>query len=199
MGRSCEHDTPTNRPYALFQSRSTTRLLENVSGHEKPVSPFSPNLCEAGDVSRRRGGLVSIGYEGRTSEELLSTIVGLNVTTLVDVRLTPLSRKPGLSKTRLAASSEAAGVQYVHLSALGNPKDNREPFREGRAKEGCIKFTALLARPAAVAAMDQLEALARDGRVAVLCFERDHNRCHRQVIVSELTDRLGSHISLVHA
>jgi uncharacterized protein (DUF488 family) len=150
-------------------------------------------------MGRRRIGLVSIGYEGRTCEELLDTLIQLGVATLVDVRLTPLSRKPGLSKTRLSASSEAAGVRYVHLSALGNPKENRDPFRDGRAQEGCIRFTALLARPAAVAAMDQLEALARDGRVAVLCFERDHDRCHRQVIVSELTDRLGSEMQLIHA
>jgi len=150
-------------------------------------------------MGRRRGGLVSIGYEGRTSEELLQTLVELGVTNIVDVRLTPLSRKPGLSKTRLSASSEAAGLQYVHLSALGNPKENRDPFRNGRTNEGCIRFSVLLAQPAAVAAMDQLEALARDGLVAVLCFERDHDRCHRQVIVSELTDRLGSQMRLIHA
>jgi len=86
-------------------------------------------------MGQRRGGLVSVGYEGRTSEELLNTLVELGVTTLVDVRLTPLSRKPGLSKTRLSASSDAAGVRYIHLSALGNPKNNRDPFREGRAQE----------------------------------------------------------------
>jgi uncharacterized protein (DUF488 family) len=181
------------------RSSRAKRISKDVSAHENGISQGRRNLCEADEMSRRKSGLVSIGYEGRTSEELLSTLVELNVTTLVDVRLTPLSRKPGLSKTRLAASSEAAGVKYVHLSALGNPKDNREPFREGRAQEGCIKFTSLLARPAAVVAMDQLEALARDGRVAVLCFERDHDRCHRQVIVTELADRLGSDISLVHA
>lgn len=150
-------------------------------------------------MGRRRGALISIGYEGRTSEDLLSTIVELRVETLVDVRLTPLSRKPGLSKTRLAASATTAGVHYVHLPALGNPKDNRDAFRDGRAQEGCIRFSKLLARPAAVAAMDQLEGLARDQRVAVLCFERDHDRCHRQVIVTELTERLGDRLNLIHA
>lgn len=150
-------------------------------------------------MARRRGALVSIGYEGRSVEDLLNAIIEHRVETLVDVRLTPLSRKPGLSKTRLAASAEGAGVCYVHLPALGNPKDNREAFRDGRAREGCIRFSKLMARPAAVAAMDQLEALARDQRVAVLCFERDHERCHRQVIVNELSDRLGSNLQLIHA
>ena len=150
-------------------------------------------------MGKRRSALVSIGYEGRTSEALLATLIDLAVDTLVDVRLTPLSRKPGLSKTRLAAGAEGVGVRYVHLPALGNPKDNRDSFRDGRPKEGCIRFSVIMERPAAIAAMDKLEALARDGRVSVLCFERDHDRCHRQVIVNELTDRLGGEFKLIHA
>lgn len=51
---------------------------------------------------------------------------------LVDVRLTPLSRKPRLSKTKLAAALADVGIEYVHHRALGNPKDNRAGFREGQ-------------------------------------------------------------------
>src|SRR5437773_2633547 len=80
-------------------------------------------------MSRRR--LVSLGYEGRTAEQLVSELQSESVTVLVDVRLTPLSRKPGLSKRRLAALLADAGIRYVHLGALGNPKDNREAFRTG--------------------------------------------------------------------
>ncbi len=147
----------------------------------------------------KRSGLVSIGYEGRTAEELLARLVELGVKTLVDVRLTPLSRKPGLSKTRLASTCFAAGIEYVHLPALGNPKENREPFRTGKAKLGCIRYSSLMAEPAAVSAMDQLETLARDARTAVLCFERQHAQCHRQVIVDALVKRLGGDPQLIHA
>lgn len=150
-------------------------------------------------MGRSRGGLVSIGYEGRTASELIQLVADLRVQTLVDVRLTPLSRKPGLSKTRLGDALTQVGIGYVHLPALGNPKDNREPFHNGATETGCIRFSALLAKPTAVAAMDQLEALARDGLTAVLCFERDHARCHRQVIVDELAVRLGSKMRLIHA
>lgn len=70
--------------------------------------------------------LVTVGYEGRTAGELVVTLAEAGVDVLVDVRLTPLSRKPGLSKRQLADALAAAGVEYVHLPALGNPKDNRE-------------------------------------------------------------------------
>lgn len=150
-------------------------------------------------MNRRLWGLVSIGYEGRTVDQLLNLLGEHGVATLVDVRLTPLSRKPGLSKTKLSATAQTCGIRYVHLPALGNPKDNRESFRSGRADIGCINFSQLLAKPDAIAALDQLEAFARDELTAVLCFEREHSQCHRQVIVEEVYERLGSRGALIHA
>ncbi len=49
--------------------------------------------------------VVSIGYEGRDVEELLTSLQRHRVGILVDVRLTPLSRKPGPSKKGLAAEA----------------------------------------------------------------------------------------------
>jgi uncharacterized protein (DUF488 family) len=54
-----------------------------------------------------------------------------DVRVLVDVRLTPLSRKPGLSKTKLSEALAAVGIKYVHHRALGNRRDNRAGFRAG--------------------------------------------------------------------
>lgn len=144
-------------------------------------------------------GLVSIGYEGRTADHLIWTLVDLKVSYLVDVRLTPVSRKPGLSKTKLRLALTQAGISYVHLPALGNPKENREPFRNGQVNDGCIEFSRLMDRPVAIAALDQLESLARDHLTAVLCFERDHDRCHRQVVVGAVHQRLGAGTVLIQA
>jgi uncharacterized protein (DUF488 family) len=135
-------------------------------------------------------GLVSIGYEGRSVGELVGELRRQQVTVLVDVRLTPLSRKPGLSKQRLAVHLKAAGIEYLHLKALGNPKENRERFREGRVADGCRVFEELLASPEPQSALATIAELSSSQTVAVLCFERDPERCHRQVVttrVSELT------------
>ena len=77
------------------------------------------------------GTLVSIGYEGQTVGDLVVQLLEQDVRVLVDVRLTPLSRKPGLSKTKLSEALAAVGIRYVHHRALGNPKDNRAGFRAG--------------------------------------------------------------------
>ena len=78
--------------------------------------------------------LISLGYEGRDAADLIEQLRASGVNALVDVRLTPLSRKPGLSKKRLAAALGEAGIAYVHLPQLRNPKENRASFRAGEAQ-----------------------------------------------------------------
>ena len=129
--------------------------------------------------------LISLGYEGRTADELIVTLVRQNVSVLVDVRLTPLSRKPGLSKRRLADALQAADISYVHLPALGNPKANREPFRTGDPKSRRLFRTLLSAQPA-TEALAHVAELLDDGAVAILCFERDHRCCHRHLVAEAL-------------
>lgn len=134
-------------------------------------------------------GLVSVGYEGRTVEDLVAVMVAQRVEVVADVRLTPLSRKPGLSKTKLSAALAEAGVEYLHLRPLGNPRENRAPFWSGAVAAGVRKFQQLMQDPTSAACLDDLAALAQTHRVAVLCFERDHDRCHRQVVTDEVTSR----------
>jgi uncharacterized protein (DUF488 family) len=130
-------------------------------------------------------GLVTLGYEGRTAEELVALICDLKVGLLVDVRLTPLSRKSGLSKSGLAAALSAAGVEYRHVPALGNPRDNRAGIRSGdeRSRQ---RFRTRLADAEACTALHQIAAQATRCRVGLLCYERDVDRCHRAVVAEEL-------------
>lgn len=53
------------------------------------------------------------------------------VDVLVDVRLNPISRKKGFSKSSLQQALGAARIEYRHERQLGNPKSNRDPFRRG--------------------------------------------------------------------
>lgn len=141
--------------------------------------------------------LVSIGYEGRTIGELVGELVDQHVDVLVDVRLTPLSRKPGLSKRKLSEHLADAGIVYLHLKALGNPKHNREPFWQGRVVDGCQLFDDLLSAPEPQSALETIAALTASSTVAVLCFERDHDRCHRQVVTTRVTELIPAGASPV--
>ncbi len=134
----------------------------------------------------------SVGYQGRTIDEFVADLRARNVDTLVDVRLNAVSRRRGFSKTSLNAALTAAGIAYLHLRALGNPKENRPAFGSEDAEPGRTVYRDLLTSPAAALQLEQLADLAEQQRVAVMCFEADERHCHRKVIVDELlTARLG--------
>jgi hypothetical protein len=97
------------------------------------------------------GRIYSVGYEGLTVDAMIERLVGSKVTTLVDVRLNPSSRRPGWYRKSLTASLEGAGITYVHEKLLGNPPENRDSFRKGDGEEGRAAMRALLTNGSAPA------------------------------------------------
>lgn len=134
------------------------------------------------------GRIYSVGYEGITLDALVARLSGARVAVLVDVRLNPVSRKPEFSKKRLTQALTDAGIEYVHEKELGNPQDNRDSFRSGDGEAGRSRMRSMLNNGAGEA-LTRLVDLASSQRVAVLCVERDHSRCHRDVITDMAVER----------
>jgi uncharacterized protein (DUF488 family) len=112
------------------------------------------------------------------------------VEVVIDVRAVAASRRPGFSKTMLAASLLEAGIDYVHFRSLGTPKAGRDAARAGRIAEMQRIYAGHLAEPAA-----QMGLAAAIGRkAALLCFEADAARCHRAMIASLIRDETGREI-----
>lgn len=140
------------------------------------------------------GRLVGIGYQGRTLDELVDALVAAGADRLVDVRLNPVSRVRGFSKSRLRDAVEAAGIVYEHRRELGNPKDNRAGYaRPGElaARRAHMRyFREVAGSPEGVRALDYLATLVDAGEVVyVLCFERDQDCCHRAQVIDEVQAR----------
>jgi len=133
-------------------------------------------------------GLWSAGYEGRDIDSFVTSLVASRISVVADVRLTPISRKKGFSKTRLGEALAEADIEYIHLRGLGNPKDNRAPFWEGRLDVGRARFRGVLRSEEAQTDLERLAEHARQSRVAVLCFEKDESRCHRQVVLETVRE-----------
>ncbi|MFF6874653.1 DUF488 family protein [Streptomyces sp. NPDC012474] len=134
-------------------------------------------------------GLWSAGYEGRDIDSFVASLLDSRIDVVADVRLTPISRKKGFSKTRLGEALAEAGIEYTHLRGLGNPKDNRAPFWDGRLDVGRARFRGVLRSEEAQTDLERLAEHARQSRVAVLCFEKDESRCHRQVVLDTVRKR----------
>ena len=136
--------------------------------------------------------LFTIGYEQTPQKAVLDELENAGVKLLVDVRAVTSSRRPGFSKNQLAAGLDERGIAYVHLKGLGTPKEGRLAARSGHYAELERIFARHLKTPQAKEEMDELSALVKKaGPVCLLCYERDHEHCHRRFIADLIEERDG--------
>jgi uncharacterized protein (DUF488 family) len=81
----------------------------------------------------------TVGHGTRPAEELVETLVGAGVRTLVDVRRFPGSRRnPQFNRSALEAALGEAGIVYRHAVELGG-RLSGEP---GEERFDCIRVAA---------------------------------------------------------
>ena len=128
--------------------------------------------------------IYTIGYEGATLDAFLKALQENGVDHIVDVRLTPLSRRRGFSKRQLAAALRRLGIIYSHHPELGCPKDVRVQYSRTGDFEWYTRayVSKVLTRRAHF--VSELAEQSRHRRVCLLCFEADANRCHRSLVAA---------------
>jgi len=132
--------------------------------------------------------IFTIGYEATTMPDFIGTLAAAGVERVIDVRALPLSRRPGFSKTSLAASLGVAGIGYVHLKALGTPKAGRDAAKKGDVATLTAVYEAQLELPEAQAQAAIMLGLAAEKPSALLCYERDPCHCHRTLLLDAVGD-----------
>jgi uncharacterized protein (DUF488 family) len=140
----------------------------------------------------RRKKLFTIGYEQTPQKSVLDELENAGVKLLVDVRAVASSRRPGFSKSQLAAGLDERGISYLHLRGLGTPKEGRLAARAGQYERLQEIYAKHLKTPQARQELDELSALVKkSGSVCILCYERDHRHCHRRWIAELIEERDG--------
>jgi uncharacterized protein (DUF488 family) len=127
--------------------------------------------------------IFTIGYEKTTQPELIAALQAAGVKRVIDVRAVPLSRRPGFSKNILKNGLAEAGIDYVHLKALGTPAEGREAARKGRHEELERIYAGQLDLPEAIVAGAKMRELAVETPSALLCYEREPSGCHRTLLL----------------
>ena len=135
--------------------------------------------------------LYTIGYEKALLKDVIATLNVAGVATLLDVRDRPISRRPGFSKRQLAAAVEDAGMQYVHLAALGTPPEGRLANRRREWERFWGIVEEKLGRPEAELDLYQAAEIAEGVPSCLLCYEADWQVCHRRRIAEILAERQG--------
>lgn len=128
--------------------------------------------------------IFTIGYEGTTVADFLAALKQAGVKRVIDVRALPLSRRPGFSKSSLRAALEEAGMEYVHLKALGTPANGRAAARAGRHADLERIYAGQLELPEAMVQSAQMLDLAAEKPSALLCMEREPASCHRTLLLN---------------
>jgi len=140
--------------------------------------------------------IATIGYEKSTLDDFIATLKACGIEVLVDIRERAQSRRPGFSKTALSAAVNDAGIDYVHFRALGDPKAGRDAARAGMIDKFQKIFLNALATQAAQEALVQVGDLAVSKRICLMCYERDHQHCHRKIVSDHLEDSTG--LQIIH-
>src|SRR3954453_2016111 len=135
--------------------------------------------------------LFTIGYEKARLADVVTTLTGAGITTLIDVRDRPISRRPGFSKRQLEAAIEEAGMRYLSLRALGTPPEGREAGRRHAWDRFWAIVETRLAGPEAELALHEAALTAKQGASALLCYEADWRCCHRRRVAELLAERHG--------
>lgn len=150
-------------------------------------------------MNRLAGDIVfTIGHSTRTLSDFVTLLRQVDVMLLVDVRSIPRSRTaPQFNGDTLPDSLAADGIGYRHLRALGG----RRHHRKGAPLSLNIYWRVAAFRNYADyaetdefrAGLDDLSALARGCRCAIMCAEAVWWRCHRRIITDYLLAD-GTHV-----
>ena len=130
--------------------------------------------------------LATIGYEGASLADFISTLVTAGIERVVDVRQIAQSRRPGFSKNALRYALSEAGIDYQHTRQLGVPIPGREAARAEKIYLFRTIYFSHLERPASQDALTEAVSLAQEKKTVLVCFERDPKYCHRTIVAERL-------------
>lgn len=135
--------------------------------------------------------LFTIGYEGITFEAYLNQLIRNNVRVLCDVRHNPLSRKFGFSKSILGAVLPKAGMMYVHFPELGIRSEARKNLNGVEDYQSLFsEYESTLSEK--TSDVEKVVSLMKEHRrVALTCFEKDPEFCHRHCLGRFLEHKYG--------
>ena len=142
--------------------------------------------------------LFTIGYEKLDQKQFIAHLSNHGVEVVADIRKLPVSRKKGFSKTALRETLSCEGIDYLNYQPLGAPKELRdELYKSGNYDRFFLKYEKNISDKTDYLA--EILSLINSGRnVALLCFERNPQECHRKVVAEEIRKLDGNGLKVEH-
>jgi len=178
-------------PFHAIRSEMASRVL---AGDGPALSAIQAARPPAGVP-----GVCTIGYEGSSLEGYLNRLLRAGVTLLCDVRRNPLSRKYGFSKSTLSKACDGVGIRYEHLPDLGIASEDRQELHTQADYDTLFAAYERESLPRQTESLKKIAAWVEAGeRVALTCFERLPDQCHRHCVADAMARTFGRRFAPQH-
>lgn len=168
-------------PYYAINSEIADRIL---SAEDKKEVDSARKRINKKNVRT----LFTIGYEGKDLDEYLNMLVKNNIKVLYDVRKNALSMKYGFSKKQLEENTKKLGIKYIHDSDLGIDSEKRKKLNTLEDYQLLFSEYEKKILPHKSKQLQSLyKTFLEEKRIALTCFEKDVEFCHRGKIVEALS------------
>jgi uncharacterized protein (DUF488 family) len=133
----------------------------------------------------------TVGHSTHPIEEFIDILKAHEIETLADIRTIPKSRhNPQFGGESLAKSLKKAGIGYIYMKDLGGLRQTRKDSPNRGWRNASFRgYADYMQTPAFENALEELIALARRSRVAIMCAEAVPWRCHRSLVGDALLVR----------
>ncbi len=170
--------------YREYGGLGDTEIMNIVYARHPEFTIFSEYERKEEYLADERG-ITTIGYEGKTLDEFLYTLIKNKINTLVDVRKNAFSRKYGFSKGTLKRNLEKLNIEYIHMPELGIVSDKRRELKTFEDYQALFReyYPTLDGKKES---LNRLMEMGKERKIALMCFEADVNYCHRGQIAKWL-------------
>lgn len=176
-------------PYFAINSEIASRLLSKTELAE--IEKVKPS-----ELDKK---FFTIGYEGGSFEGYLNKVIKNKISTIIDVRKNPISRKYGFSKKTLSETLQKFSIDYVHMPELGIESEKRQLLKSKSDFENLFNEydnTVIASNKNKLNEINQL--LHAKKRIAITCFEADYCMCHRGRIADALQKQPEWECATIH-
>jgi len=131
--------------------------------------------------------LFTIGYEGVSLEMYINKLILNDIKALCDVRKNSYSQKWGFSKATLQDACEMVGIKFIHIPQLGIESNERRELNVlSDYKRLFASYDAITLVENDKYLLELAGIISTNHRVALTCFEKEVQMCHRGVVASKL-------------
>lgn len=141
--------------------------------------------------------MFTIGYEGLEINEFISRLKLFNVTSLLDVRELPLSRKKGFSKTALKSKLGVEDIKYIHIKSLGSPGYLRKKLKSDLDYDYFFNSYKKHIQNN-FQAVEEAYGYVLSGKICIMCFEKLPDKCHRKIVANTILKHDNNGLKIRH-